>query len=449
MGPWMFILEDKAVLDQVERILHSEELRGAEVLHRLLKFLAEKSVNGQADDLKEYTVATDGLGKPPSYDPRHNSAVRIQVGRLRQKLADYYRAEGLDDPIVIDVPKGRFRLRCEKRPASLPIAALNGALTPPSMPPVDHNTKRAGRFMAGIPLDTLVWMGVVVWVGVVVATALGVYSWVKPLSARATNISSIAGWSPELEDLWGPFLTSKRPLIVAIEDPLFVRFLSGGGIYYGDRSVNSWADALKSPAVAALRGVLHDPDIESSQYYTAFGEADASFLLARLLGPREQNFSLIRASDLSWQQLADNNVLLVGRQNVFFDERLLAMPIQLQLLPVAQGIRDLHPKAGEPALFADQYSTASSKDGVAYALVTHLPGPLASGDVESFTSGRSAGYVAAVKAFSDPSFAGVVVRKLRQAGGGRMPRYYQVLLKIKFKAEVPTETTWVLSRELH
>jgi hypothetical protein len=85
---------DALIQNQIERILHSDELRGCEALRRLLRLLADKSVCGQADELKEYIVAIDGLGKPSSYDPRKNSTVRIQVGRLRQKLADYYRTEG-------------------------------------------------------------------------------------------------------------------------------------------------------------------------------------------------------------------------------------------------------------------------------------------------------------------------------------------------------------------
>jgi hypothetical protein len=443
----MLILEDKTILDQVERILHSEELRGSEVLRRLLKFLAEKSVCGEADELKEYIVAIDGLGKPASYDPRHNSAVRIQVGRLRQKLADYYRTEGIDDPVVIDVPKGRFKLTCENRTTTSAAAAASVAppiaLPLPVNPPINNEDSSSGKGRARFTLGALL-----LWVGVAVAIALGLYSWMQPWSARATNVASTAGWTPELEDLWGPFLASKRPLIVAIEDPLFVEVQWGSGIYYRDKSLNHWNDVSTSPAVVALRNALHNPKIQPSQYYTAFGEVDVSFLIGKLLGPRVQNFSLVKISDLSWQQLADNNVLFVGVQNLFFDEQLQAMPIEAQLLPVFEGIRNVHPKAGEPALFADQFSTAPSEEGVAYALVTHLPGPLGSNDVESFTSNRSAGYVAAVKAFADPSFARVVVDRLRQTSGGRMPRYYQVLLKVKFKDEVPTETTCVLTREL-
>jgi hypothetical protein len=119
------------------------------------------------------------------------------------------------------------------------------------------------------------------------------------------------------------------------------------------------------------------------------------------------------------------------------------------LIPVLEGIRNPRPAPGEPIIFADQYSTAPTEQGVTYALVTHLPGPLGSNDVESFTSNRSAGYVGAVQWFTDPKFAKVLEDKLKVAANGRMPHYYQVVLRVRFKDDVPTETTYVLSRELH
>src|SRR5580704_5067064 len=114
------VVEDKstaaeAIQQQVERIVHSEQFRSSEVLRRLLTFLSEKAIAGEADNLKEYVVAIDGLGKSSTYDPQHNSAVRIQMGRLRQRLAEYYRTEGKTDPMIVDLPKGRFRLTFEER----------------------------------------------------------------------------------------------------------------------------------------------------------------------------------------------------------------------------------------------------------------------------------------------------------------------------------------------
>src|SRR3984885_11079985 len=118
------LIEDKVeqseiLQSQIHRILHSDEFRSCEVLRRLLIYLAEKSASGEADQLKEYVIAIDGLGKPSSYDPQHSSAVRIQIGRLRQKLSEYYRDQGKDDPVVVELPKGRFRLTYQQRPPTI------------------------------------------------------------------------------------------------------------------------------------------------------------------------------------------------------------------------------------------------------------------------------------------------------------------------------------------
>src|ERR1700686_2101332 len=94
-------LQSETLVSQVERILRSEELRTSDVLRQILRILLEKSISGEADQLKEYTVATEGLGKSVNYAPQHNSAVRIQVSRLRQKLAEYYRGSGKDDLVIV------------------------------------------------------------------------------------------------------------------------------------------------------------------------------------------------------------------------------------------------------------------------------------------------------------------------------------------------------------
>jgi hypothetical protein len=98
-------------------------------------------------------------------------------------------------------------------------------------------------------------------------------------------------------------------------------------------------------------------------------------------------------------------------------------------------------------MFSDRFSTAPTEEGEIYALVTHLPGPIGGSDVESFMSNRAAGYVGAVQCFTDPNFARILVANLRKADG-KVPRYYQVVLKVQFKDEVPLKTSFVLSREL-
>jgi hypothetical protein len=437
--------DDKILLNEIERILHSEELRGSEVSRRLLKYLAEKSVTGEADELKEYIVAIDGLGKPASYDPRHNSAVRIQVGRLRQKLAEYYRREGLEDPIVIDIPKGRFRLKYEYR-EGCPPSPEHRATQIPQRAGHDESLRKITLREALVKYR----MPVVICAGAILALAAGAaYNAYRPSKANATAVTYSRNWNADLEDLWRPFIATNRPMIVAIEDPLFVELDGKKGVYYRDKTLNSWQDVVASPAVEAMRSALKNREIAPSRYYTAFGEVDSSFLLARMLGSRVQNLSVVKTSDLSMRALVDNNVVFVGIENIFFTDQIQAAPVEVPLQPFHDGIRNVHPGPGEPAMFIDEFRTAPTEEGVAYALVTHVPGPLGDNHVESFTCNRSAGYVAAVKAFTDPNFVRSLVGELKKASGGQMPHYYQVLLKVKFTAEVPTEITYVLAREIH
>src|ERR1700704_61502 len=113
---------------QVQRIISSKTFKTSEVHRNLLTYLTEKSLSGDAQNLKEYTVGLDVFGKPSSYDPRQESVVRMHVGRLRQKLTEYYRTEGAGDPILVDLPKGGFRLAFEPRAIAEPLApALPGA----------------------------------------------------------------------------------------------------------------------------------------------------------------------------------------------------------------------------------------------------------------------------------------------------------------------------------
>lgn len=430
----MIEVGESEFLSQVERILHSEELRSSDTQRRLFKFLADKSFAGEADALNEYAVATDGLGKPPTYDPRHNSAVRIQVGRLRQSLAEYYRTEGVRDECIIDLPKGRFKLTCAQRPT--PVEAPLAKPSPVVIQPVVTKPP-------ALPL----WSRLVFAAAVLLIVALSAWVFVLQKRVQSAAASAVPGWSPDLQQLWGPFVDSKLPLILTIEDPLFAELRSQPGIYFRDRSLNQWSDVVSSPAVAALQHSIKTSSLQPSRYYTAFGEVEVAYHLGTLLGSHQQSLSIIKTSQVSWSQLADNNVIFVGVEDLFFDSQLHNMPLELPFVPVLQGIRDVHPQPGEPALFADDYSTAPSEEGVAYALVTHLPGPLRSHDIISFTSNRSAGYLGAIRWFTDPSSAKELVAKLKGANGD-MPRFYQVLFKVRFKDDVPLETTYILSRKL-
>ena len=99
-----------ACLAQIDRITSNPLLQGSEGLCRLMTYLGEHALNFPTKHLKEYQIATEVLGRPADFDPHSDSSVRVQVGRLRNKLAEYYGSLATDDPILIEIPKGRYSL---------------------------------------------------------------------------------------------------------------------------------------------------------------------------------------------------------------------------------------------------------------------------------------------------------------------------------------------------
>ena len=97
-----------AVLAALERVLAGRAFQGAGRSGALLRFLVERTLAGQADQLKEYTVGAEALGRGAAFDPRSDSIVRVEVSRLRGRLDLYYATEGTTDPLRILVPKGSY-----------------------------------------------------------------------------------------------------------------------------------------------------------------------------------------------------------------------------------------------------------------------------------------------------------------------------------------------------
>ncbi len=60
-------------------------------------------------------LTTEVFGRSDDFDPQLDSMVRVQAGRLRAKLAEYYNVNGADDAIVVELPKGTYVLAFHHR----------------------------------------------------------------------------------------------------------------------------------------------------------------------------------------------------------------------------------------------------------------------------------------------------------------------------------------------
>src|SRR5713226_6592550 len=102
-------------LGQIERLASSHSLHGSESLCKLLRYLAKHALDHPGTPLKEYQIATEVFGRQADFDPQLDSMVRVQAGRLRAKLAEYYASESADDPIWVDLPKGSYAVAFHER----------------------------------------------------------------------------------------------------------------------------------------------------------------------------------------------------------------------------------------------------------------------------------------------------------------------------------------------
>ena len=408
----------EAVREQIDRILASGTLHNSDVLRKLFRFLAEKTFSGEADELKEYSVGLDALGKPSTYDPRQDAGVRIQASRLRQKLDDYYKNEGANDLLIVELPKGRFKLAWHTKggdvssPASVVTAPVTAPLPAPTAP-------------AGEPRSLKIWRGLALGLAAL-SLVLAIVATIS-LSSRVRAVApAIPESTPELDALWGPFLSSRYHLVIAFAKPLFVRFQRNGSpdIVYHKIGNNSWEEALRSPEFSMLSRSLGNPPAKPTFNMVERSQLVSAFVAGQFFARRRGDISLAPAGELSWQQFADNDVIQFGPLSV--DS---ALPVRPAFFVDSSGVRNLHPLSGEQSVYVDPPDHQPS-DGEGLELVSMLPGPMGRTTVLTFSSNHAWGVLGGIQSLIDPAFVPVLIGKLRDASG-KMPRYYQVVLRIE------------------
>lgn len=92
----------------LDGILASPGFEKSDQLKSFLRFVVEQTIAGRGDQIKAYTIAVDALGRDPSFDPQLDPIVRVEAGRLRRALENYYTGEGRYDSIVIELPIGHY-----------------------------------------------------------------------------------------------------------------------------------------------------------------------------------------------------------------------------------------------------------------------------------------------------------------------------------------------------
>ncbi len=395
---------------QLQQVLGSRAFRNTEVLKRLLEYLGQRALAGETQDLKEYTVGVEAFGKAVDYDPKTDSSVRVQAGKLRQKLEEYYRTEGSGDAVLIDLPKGHFTLEFHERSGS------SGLLSP-------VRTKGPSFSRAW-----LIAAAAVVWA---IIASFAVFR-SRPQQAVSERYSS-----PDLTALWSPFLTASRPTVVSLGTPLFAKI---SGDFFRSPVLNSPKTFGSSSELKTIEKDLDGKAIPAYPY-TGIGEAAGAFELARLFVSKHRDLNLILSSSLTWDDIARNDVIFVGPPKFNLHES--DLPVRQDFIIRHGRLENLHPREGEPNSFTETWSPDQSQLLQGYALVARLPGLHGAGYMMLLASTSTEGTRAAVEYVTRPEYASQLVHSLRPSAPG-VPKYFEAVVRAKFQSQTPIQIEQVI-----
>jgi len=217
-----FVLGREQCFQQIDKLIKSHSLHSSESLCKLLRYLAEHSLDHPGIALKEYQIATEVLGRPAGFDPQSDSTVRVQAGRLRVKLAEYYAHEGSADPILVEVPKGSYTLSFALR---APKAGLTSAAPLVFEPAVTK--KQDPAFNRGVVITAAVF-------SVLLAASLATTAIL--LSQRAHLQAATTTAPAAYEIFWNRFLTGPQQPWVIFSNGSFVGRPETGMRYFNPSS---------------------------------------------------------------------------------------------------------------------------------------------------------------------------------------------------------------------
>jgi TolB-like protein len=106
------------IRQQLDRLLTSHAFANADRMSSFLRYVVERALAGESDQVKEYAIGVEVFGRDERYDPRLDSIVRVEARRLRSKVDEYYAHDGCHDPVIIRLRRGSYVPVFERREGS-------------------------------------------------------------------------------------------------------------------------------------------------------------------------------------------------------------------------------------------------------------------------------------------------------------------------------------------
>jgi hypothetical protein len=372
------ISQEDPLAASLEAICQSKAFENSATLKNLLRYLFVH----RHEQLSEYMLAVEALGRRPDFDPQVDATVRVQISRLRRRLKEYYLAEGRAAEAQFCVPLGTHQLVVVgpaadgeritpgstdlpltgtvplRDPATLPVHALVKAqpeLLPASFEPRAQEHQRPSPIL-------LVLAAMVLVLGV----ACGWQSWLLH-GRRLANTQA----SAELLPFWQQFCANGKPVEIVIPNPTFFGWgMSNGGLMARDTSVNSFMELHASPMLAALEKQYGEPQLD--QHYAVSSDVLASLRLMHYMVERSLKVDMTISSNASADLFEGENVILVGTPGTLTPFKSKMDGLYFKFDPQGFTIQNPRPKTGEPATYT--HIDESDSRHIYPALVVVMPG---------------------------------------------------------------------------
>jgi hypothetical protein len=401
---------------QIDTLVASKELHGADSLCKLLRYLANHALELPGEPLKEYKIATEVFGRSSDFDPQLDSIIRVQAGRLRSRLAKYYESEGASDPIMVELPKGSYVVSFHHRGKSS--SKLNG------------NALHEGKGPeAQLPARS--WGKAVVVLSILLAFAIGAIA--RLVATRQLSEASAAHAAPAptaaFELFWQPFTSGPEEPWVVFSNASFVGRPETGLRYF-------------DPA--------RDPKASVWDHYTGVGEVLAVHSLDQAFGLLHRGLRVKRGSLFTLDDVQNNNLIFVGSPS----ENLTLMDIpgtkQFVFQRLTSGPRkgdlaivNLRPESGESKEFlASPSSMPLTED---YAVIGLLPGLGPSSSIMILAGTTTFGTQGAVDYVCRENSVAELLQRLSVSKAGELKQFESVL-HVKVTRGVPVQMELVALR---
>lgn len=399
----------------LRKILHSRVLRDSESLCKLLLYLGMHALNQPEEHLKEYQIATEALGRTVDFDPQSNSTVRVQLGRLRVKLVEYYNAEGADDPVLVDLPKGSYAISFHHRETT---AKAAHAQLPEQRVRSEPERKRQWQFVvAALCILLVVFFALI--------TTLPRHQ-PSNMAAAGQGFQTPAAYS----QFWNAFVSTQKEPVLIFSEGTYVGHPETGMRYF-------------DPARDSGKLILDD--------FTGVGEVLAVHALDQVFGSLHQTINVKRGRLFTLDDAQNNNLIFIGSPitNLTLGDLPSTHDFVFQVLTNGPHkgelvIINVHPQPNEPAEFDRTSSTLPLAND--YAIISLVSGLNPARSIMILAGISTFGTEAAVEYVCRESSLKDLLSRLKKSKTGELEPF-EAVIHVTVKRGVPVQEELVAVRQ--